>query len=155
VSDWEHAPSSRPDYTIERETPLEVRYQGELIWREPAVILDAKYYLSGSDPTLTHGPIKKLLGDMTLLGSHVGALFFPLLAEPEDEQEITRTVRKGERQYQEALASSPQIHLYRLEPAMPLGRLQQRLSAVLDWRRSNSQSGLHQHVMASGWIRIM
>jgi hypothetical protein len=45
------------------------------VWREPPVVLDAKYYLEGKDPSNTHGPIKKLLGDMTLLEAQVGALF--------------------------------------------------------------------------------
>src|SRR5260370_42519741 len=67
--DWEHGPSSRPDYTIERETPLEVRYHDTLVWREPPVVPDAKYYLEGKDPSNTHGPIKNLLGDMTLQGA--------------------------------------------------------------------------------------
>src|SRR6266849_5319157 len=58
--DWEHGPSSRPDYTIERERPLEVRHHDTLVWREPPVVLDAKYYLEGKDPSNTHGPIKKL-----------------------------------------------------------------------------------------------
>ena len=73
---WRDAPTSRPDYTIEREQPLKVSHNGTVIWREPPVILDAKYYLSGSDPTRTHGPIKKLLGDMQLLGTQRAGLFF-------------------------------------------------------------------------------
>src|SRR6185312_16282536 len=44
ASDWEHGPSSRPDYTFEREKPLEIRHNGALTWREPPFILDAKYY---------------------------------------------------------------------------------------------------------------
>ncbi|MBO0781347.1 MAG: hypothetical protein J2P37_21210, partial [Ktedonobacteraceae bacterium] len=44
--DWEHGPATRPDYTIERTEPLEIRHAGELIWREPPVVLDAKYYLA-------------------------------------------------------------------------------------------------------------
>ena len=92
--DWEHGPPSRPDYTIEREKPLEIRQRGALIWREPPVVLDAKYYLGGSDPTNTHSPIKKLLGDMTLLSSQVGVLFFPQLPEPEGEQQVTRIVKR-------------------------------------------------------------
>jgi hypothetical protein len=52
---WENAPASRPDYSIERAEPLEIRHQGHLVWREPPVILDAKYYLEGNDPEQTHG----------------------------------------------------------------------------------------------------
>ncbi len=131
-ADWEHGPSSRPDYTIEREKPLEIRHQQELIWREPPVVLDAKYYLGGTDPTNTHGPIKKLLGDMTLLGTQVGVLFFPQLPEPEKERQITRTVQRTGKRYRPAGAMPQQVHLYHLEPTMPFTDLQKRLRSLLD-----------------------
>jgi len=136
-SDWAHGPSSRPDYTIEREKPLEIRYQKQLIWREPSVIFDAKYYLGGNDPAHTHGPIKKMLGDMTLLGAQTGALFFPQLPEPaatptaDKQPEHTRVVRHQGKQYQ-APTPSRQIYLYHLAPSMPFDALQQRLKAILD-----------------------
>lgn len=131
--DWEHGPATRPDYTIERAEPdlLEIRHEGQLIWREPPVVLDAKYYLAGSDPTNTHGPIKKLLGDMTLLGARQGALFFPSLPEPQNGQAITRTVRRTGKQY--APGDTHQIQLFHLEPHMPLEVLQARLRAILDF----------------------
>ena len=129
--DWEHGPTTRPDYAIERAEPLEIRHQGRLIWREPPVVLDAKYYLEGSDPANTHGPIKKLLGDMTLLDARSGALFFPLLPEPEGEQQITRTIRRTGKQY--TTGETCQIHLFRLHPQMPLTDLQDRLRAILDF----------------------
>ncbi|GER90545.1 hypothetical protein KDW_47070 [Dictyobacter vulcani] len=131
-ADWQHGPASRPDYTIEREKPLEIRHQQQLIWREPAVILDAKYYLNGSDPTLTHNPIKKMLGDMSLMGASTGALFFPTIAEPLAEQEQhTRIIQRSGQQYQQQ-PSSQSISLYRLYPDMPFASLQQRLRAILD-----------------------
>jgi len=130
--DWEHGPSSRPDYTIEREKPLEIRQRDELIWREPPVVLDAKYYLGGNDPTNIHGPIKKLLGDMTLLSSQVGVLFFPQLPEPEGEQQVTRIVERTGKQYQAAGEVQHQVQLYHLEPGMPFTELQKRLRATLD-----------------------
>ncbi|GLV59770.1 hypothetical protein KDH_65950 [Dictyobacter sp. S3.2.2.5] len=128
---WEHAPASRPDYSIERAEPLVVEYRGENIWREPPVILDAKYYLSGSDPANTHSPIKKMLGDIALLGAHTGALFFPRLPEPKGQQQITRTIRQKAGPYRPA-ASEQQIHLYHIEPTLPVPQLQQRLRAILD-----------------------
>lgn len=130
--DWEHGPATRPDYAIERVKSdlLEIRHNGQLIWREPPVVLDAKYYLEGSDPANTHGPIKKLLGDMTLLGAQHGALFFPELPEPSEGGEITRTLRRTGKQY--TSGETCQIHLYHLDPQMPLDLLQQRLRAILD-----------------------
>lgn len=129
--DWEHGPATRPDYVIERAEPLEIRHEGQLIWREPPVVLDAKYYLEGSDPTNTHGPLKKLLGDMALLGTQHGALFFPNLPEPLEGEEITRTLRRTGKQY--VTGTTSRIHLYRLDPQMPLEHLQQRLRAILDF----------------------
>ncbi|GAC1469765.1 MAG: hypothetical protein NVS2B12_14180 [Ktedonobacteraceae bacterium] len=129
--DWAYGPATRPDYTIERALPLEVRHQGALIWREPPFVLDAKYYLGGSDPTNTHLPIKKLLGDMTLLGSQAGALFFPQLPEPAAGSSATRIVRRTGTQYTSG-DSHPQIYLYHIDPTMSLEHLQQRLCAILD-----------------------
>ena len=131
ASDWEHGPSSRPDYTIEREKPLEIRHKGQLIWREPSVILDAKYYLGGSDPTNTHGPLKKLLGDMTLLGTKTGMLLFPRLPEPK-EGHVTRTMRRTGTHYSPANEFSQHVHLVHLQPDMETVLLQQRLHAILD-----------------------
>jgi hypothetical protein len=129
---WENAPASRPDYSIERAEPLVIRHQDRIIWREPPIILDAKYYLEGSDPQRTHSPIKKLLGDMTLLEAEVGMLFFPQLPEPTGNASMTRTIRKSSGRYTPQGEIAQQVHLYHLEPSMPLPKMQQRLSAVLD-----------------------
>lgn len=96
-------------------------------------MLDAKYYLAGSDPTNTHLPIKKLFGDMTLLGSQTGVLFFPHLPEPDVVTAATRIIRHTGRQYVSAEGSQQQIHLYHLDPTMPLESVQQRLHAILDF----------------------
>lgn len=132
TSAWTHGPASRPDYTIEREHPLEITHDGTLIWREPSVVLDAKYYLGGRDPTSTHGPIKKLLGDMTLLNAQVGLLFFPLLPEPADEGPVTRTIAHTGHQYIGSQDRQRQIHLVHLQPDMEPSFLQQRLRALLN-----------------------
>jgi hypothetical protein len=131
-SDWEYGPATRPDYTIERAQPLEVCHEGELIWREPPFVLDAKYYLGGTDPSNTHGPLKKLLGDMTLLGAHTGALFFPQLPEPGNEIQSTRIVRRRKKQYTQTGSNQQSVYLYHIEPAMDLPILQRRLRAILD-----------------------
>jgi hypothetical protein len=129
---WENAPASRPDYSIERAEPLIIRHEHRLIWREPPVILDAKYYLEGSDPEQTHDPVKKLLGDMTLLEAGVGMLFFPRLPEPTGTASMTRMIRKSRERYTPQGEVTPQVHLYHLEPSMPLSQVQQRLRAVLE-----------------------
>lgn len=130
--DWKHGPPTRPDYTIERVEAdlLKISYNGKLIWREPPVVLDAKYYLEGSDPARTHAPIKKLLGDMNLLGAEFGALFFPLLPEPDGEQAYTRELRRTGNQYTHG--ETRRIQLFHLEPHMSLEMLHNRLRALLD-----------------------
>lgn len=129
--DWEYGPPTRPDYTIERIEPLEIRYDNQLIWREPPIILDAKYYLARDDAAHTHEPIKKLLGDMTLLRVQHAALFFPLLPEPPEGEVITRTIRQTGKQYTHA--ETQQIHLFHLEPQMSPETLHTRLHAILDF----------------------
>jgi hypothetical protein len=111
---------------------LEIQHQGELIWREPPFVLDAKYYLEGSGPARTHGPLKKLLGDMTLLGAQSGALFFPRLPEPRGDAHATRIVRRTGTRYEQVGEGPQDIHLYHIEPGMDLPDLQRRLRAILD-----------------------
>ena len=129
---WENGPASRPDYTIERELPLDVRHNDVLIWREPPVVLDAKYYLRGYDPARTHGPIKKVFGDMLLLGAQHGGLFFPVLPEPPEGTGHTRVVRRQEQRHHGGMGIAPEMRLYRIAPDMPYAQLASRIHAVLD-----------------------
>jgi hypothetical protein len=130
---WEHGPASRPDYTIERENFLQVRHEGRLIWREPPFVMDAKYYLAGSDQARTHNPIKKLLGDMTLLDAGQGALFFPLLPEPPEGEQVTRTVTRRAERHHAGRMVDMRIQLYHISPELPLAILHERLQALLDY----------------------
>jgi hypothetical protein len=127
---WEQESLAGPRYVIERETPLEIATQGELIWREPPVIFEAKYDSGGGDPTNKHDSIKKLLGEMTLLDSPVGVFLSPYLPEFPGEQQIAHIVKRSGKQYMRDI--SQQIHIYHLEPTMPLPSLQMRLRSMLD-----------------------
>jgi hypothetical protein len=127
-SDWEHGPSTRPDYIIEREKPLQIPEEGPVVWREPPVVFEANYYLSGIDPDNTYGPLKKLLGDMALLEAHVGALFSSQLPGPQEGRQVTRIVKRSGKQYERDV--SREVHLYNLQPAMPVPELQSRLRAI-------------------------
>ena len=130
---WEHGPASRPDYTIEREIPLDVHYNNLLIWREPPVVLDAKYYLRGHDPARTHDPIKKVFGDMLLLGAQHGGLFFPILPKPPEDGAHTRVVRRQEQRHHGGMGIAPEMRLYQFAPDIPYDQLAPRLRAVLDY----------------------
>lgn len=132
---WANGPGVRPDYAVTRQDALPdiMDPNGSVIWREPPVLLDAKYYLSGSDPERTHGAVKKLLGDMTLLGADQCLLLFPALPEPQPAgpRESRLIERRAERHH----GGTPiplQVRLYRLDPLMPLADLQARLRAILD-----------------------
>ncbi|GHO65082.1 hypothetical protein KSC_039740 [Ktedonobacter sp. SOSP1-52] len=131
-SDWQNSPATRPDYAIERAEPLEIRHKGELIWREPPVLLDAKYYLGNLDGDNTHLPIKKLLGDMTLLNAHIGMLLFPQLPEQAGNEEAPRVIQQANKQYNSTGASAQSVHLYQLQPTQSLDDLQERLREILD-----------------------
>lgn len=129
---WSHAPGARPDYTIERAQPLEVRSHNQLVWREPPVVMDAKYYLAGADPARTHGPIKKLLGDTVLLSARQCMLIFPRLPDPPDDAPMTRIVQQKPTRHGGGLPHDLQVQLWKLAPTMPVAALQERLRALLD-----------------------
>ncbi len=131
-SDWQNSPATRPDYAIERAEPLEIRHAGQLIWREPPVLLDAKYYLGNLDGDTTHLPVKKLLGDMTLLQAQLGVLLFPHLPTQLDDEQGIRLIRRAGKQYQAVSASPQSIYLYQLEPTQAFSLIQQRLRTLLD-----------------------
>lgn len=124
---WQHGPGVRPDYTIRRADALMVEHNGALIWREPPIVLDAKYYRSGSDPERTHGPIKKLMGDMALMGAQQCILFFPSLAG----RQMTRVVRQTEQRHHGGMTVPHELRLYRLDPLMPVEQLQEWLRSIL------------------------
>jgi len=132
LSAWLNAPASRPDYVIEREQPLEVRHRNTLIWREPPVVMDAKYYLAGTDPARTHAPIKKLLGDTVLLNARHCMLFFPLLPDPPASDASTRVVQQDGQRHHAGMPSELQVRLYKLTPDMALEQLHTCLRTILD-----------------------
>jgi hypothetical protein len=125
--DWRNGPGVRPDYTLRRVDALKVEHHNVLIWQEPPVVLDAKYYLGGSDPERTHDPIKKLLGDMALIGATQCVLFFPSLSG----RQMTRTVRRIEQRHHGGAVVPSELRLYRLDPRMPVEQLQGWLRIIL------------------------
>ncbi|MEI8308459.1 MAG: hypothetical protein WCF99_15480 [Chloroflexales bacterium] len=131
---WTHGPGVRPDYAITRQNALPdiMDHQKQVIWREPPVLLDAKYYLSGSDPERTHGAVKKLLGDMTLLGAAQCHLFFPALPEPHPPgPHESRLIERRTERHHSGTPIPIQVRLYRLDPLMPLGDVHRRVRATL------------------------
>lgn len=133
---WLNGPGVRPDYVLTRQNAIPdlLDPHGNVIWREPPVLLDAKYYLAGQDPERTHGAVKKLIGDMTLLGACQGVLFFPALPEPQvPGPHASRLIERRAERHHGGAPIPLQIHLYRIDPSMPLADLQNRLRAMLDY----------------------
>jgi hypothetical protein len=137
---WENAPDTRPDYTIEREEEqqLVVSYLDSAtgkkveVWHEPPVVLDAKYYLRNSFADRAHGPIRKLLSDMTLLYIYQVILFFPLLADVKPGEPIPITVEPKRHYHSTGRQQESQIRLYQLQPNMDVETVQRCLQEVLD-----------------------
>lgn len=137
---WINAPSFRPDYTIERARPDQIRippgaYDTEVIWSEPPVVLDAKYYVGDkTHKDLIYEPVKKLLADMALISAPQVILFFPdLLLEEHAEQPFARVIKQRGVRHHAGWQQSQEIHLCELTPGQNTQEeIQSRLSAVLD-----------------------
>jgi hypothetical protein len=81
-------PGVRPDFYLRRvDPPLErVQQHGEMFWREPGEVWDAKYYRERDQEGAPSPPVKRMLADLTLLGEPYGVLLFALLTGPADEK---------------------------------------------------------------------
>ncbi|MDP9316225.1 MAG: hypothetical protein M3R24_36120, partial [Chloroflexota bacterium] len=77
-------PGVRPDFYVQRIDPPVQRheYKGKLYWREPGVVLDAKYYRERERKSAPSTPIKRMVADLQLLGEQRGILLFAFLSEP-------------------------------------------------------------------------
>ncbi|NTU85275.1 MAG: hypothetical protein HGA45_38960 [Chloroflexales bacterium] len=75
-------PGVRPDFYLWRVDPplARVEHDGELFWREPGVVWDAKYYRERESVSAPSSPIKRMIADLALLGEGHGTLLFAFLA---------------------------------------------------------------------------
>ncbi len=81
-----HVPGVRPDYYLRRIDPpaAEVVAGGALVWREPGVVWDAKYYRESERKDRAPGePVKRMLADLALTGERHGTLLFAFLRPAE------------------------------------------------------------------------
>lgn len=88
IGSWQVAPDQahrvpgvRPDFYLWRVDPAshEVRAEKLLIWREPGVVWDAKYYRERDTADAPAPPIKRMVADLTLIGETHGTLLFAFL----------------------------------------------------------------------------
>ncbi len=73
---WRNAPGVRPDFYIAHVKRNEVRADAELIWHEPGLMLDAKYYKPRDGWRAPSGTVKRMIADLRLTGERQGALLF-------------------------------------------------------------------------------
>ena len=128
---WKNAPGVRPDYKIERVEACEVRDGDTLIWREPPVLLDAKYYTGKTNAERLYDPVKKLLADMALLRVQQVLLFFPWLDQP-TESYRGLVIEPHEARHYSGWPQVMQIHTYQLVPTIAEATLNACLREVLD-----------------------
>lgn len=128
---WENAPSVRPDYLIERVGALRVppgASDEEAVWSEPAVMLDAKYYLAGeSQRDLLIDPLKKMLADMALTRTRQVILFFPTLLL-KDSALLPLVMRQKDGRHPAGWQEEQEVRLDELAPG---GRIDAEVQTVL------------------------
>ncbi len=99
-------PGVRPDYHLRRLDPpmSEVQADGKIIWREPGVVWDAKYYRERDRNHAPSEPLKRMLADLALTGETRGSLLFAFLRADESADA--------------ALADGAAVLVQRLRPAV-------------------------------------
>lgn len=105
VARWHAAPDNRdvpgvrPDFYMRRLEPAsaEVRDGDALIWREPGVVWDAKYYRERASTRTPAGPVKRMLADLALLGEEYGVLLFAFLGHASGMDELDAALLPGQR----------------------------------------------------------
>jgi hypothetical protein len=88
---WQAAPKTkdvpgvRPDYYLQRTLPEPHRVMlgHKLVWREPGVVWDAKYYREQESDRTPSTPVKRMLADLVLTGETDGSLLFAFLHSAE------------------------------------------------------------------------
>jgi hypothetical protein len=125
---WSRAPGVRPDLYLERDERAEVRHNGELIWREPGYVLDAKYYKPRDSARAPSGTIKRMIADLHLTGERHGALLFAFQSGERpadaDDQDVLDLVGSGQE-------IGP---LYRVTPETAAAQVARPDAAVAIWR---------------------
>ncbi len=104
-------PGVRPDFYIYRLDPPRRRVaDGQtLIWREPGLIWDAKYYREAESDRVPTTPLKRMLADLLLLGEPHGTLLFALLdSTSQAEQRRTGPHQRGRQQSERLVPLQPQ-----------------------------------------------
>ncbi len=76
IPEWQHAPESRPDLFIRAQDAAVVAQAGQVIWRAPGYMLDAKFYQGHQGRKAPRDAVKRMIADLHLTGQRHGALVF-------------------------------------------------------------------------------
>ena len=134
-------PGVRPDYHLRRCDPpmTEVYASNQMIWREPGVIWDAKYYRERDRNHAPSGPVKRMLADLALTGETRGSLLFAFLrADESDDAALPDGVPALVQRLQPARAAAPsldprlRVDVIALGPDLPSAEIQRALVQLLD-----------------------
>ena len=125
-------PGVRPDFYLRRSDPPMVRLEhgGELIWREPGLLWDAKYYRDPEQGVAPSSPIKRMIADLSLLGEEHGTLLFAFLTGGGSESsgyQLTPANRN-----QSLVPGQPELLIQPLCPVQETQRVRATLSSLLD-----------------------
>ncbi len=102
----------RSAYLIRRAAPLVIAHAGETIWREPDVLLDARYALPGETPPMPGDLPRLVLADMLLHQARASVLILPDTRYP--------------------IPDTPSLQTYQLRPLEQIEALHEHLRALLD-----------------------
>ncbi|PDW04564.1 hypothetical protein CJ255_02615 [Candidatus Viridilinea mediisalina] len=125
-------PGVRPDFYLWRcDPPIEqVFHQGTLIWREPGVVWDAKYYRERERAVAPSSPVKRMIADLTLLGENQGTLLFAFLKGMEDAP-LAATYRLHPTVRNQPLVPDQEVIIQPLCPALDLRAVRTTLTGLL------------------------
>lgn len=135
-------PGVRPDFYLWRvdPPPARVEHTGELFWREPGVVWDAKYYRERESAAAPSSPIKRMIADLALLGEGHGTLLFAFLAGDRAAPDGNGGYRLGPADRDQTVVPDQQVVVQPLRPDTDLRGLRATLSGLLD----NAHSRLHE-----------
>lgn len=128
-------PGVRPDFYLWRVDPplQQVRDDKLLVWREPGVVWDAKYYRERERPDAPAPPIKRMVADLALLGEEYGVLLFAFLKDmPKGEAGAYHLA--PDRPRDQTVVPDQRVVVQQLRPSLSgaEAQLRERLTALLD-----------------------
>ena len=123
-------PGVRPDFYLWRiDPPSErVEHNGALIWREPGMVWDAKYYRERESPNAPSLPVKRMVADLALLGEAWGALLFAFLVDGGEASGY----RLRPVDWNQRTAPDQEIVVQPLRPALDPRHVRATLTALID-----------------------